>query len=135
MQQADAYKIALIDWLLAYGRSEGMGHTTRMALETLAQRGVDYTASETPQFQQTVTDTGDSDCHATFARAFSATIHPIGSTDHTDRYEFHIPEDDMQEMILGTVIRMVVTTAALGDTAWRQRLDNPLAKPVHPLPA
>lgn len=116
-----AFKKAAIDWLLSVGTSEGMGHSTSSALAMFAVRGVDYQASEMPDFRSVAIEPGDTDNSAVFATAVAAEIVPVNREDWRDSYTFHIDDDSYQRLLLGHVIRGVVSA---GEHDWKSRVDE-----------
>jgi hypothetical protein len=127
MSDNPEYKKAVIDWLLSVGES---ATSTYYDLAHLAVHGVNYEASDMPDMGTAMVDPGDSDTEAKFANVFTARIYANDEdpNDFRSGTEFYIAEDAMNRLVLGFVIKAVVTSASDGDSAWKSHLDTPAGR-------
>ena len=132
MTNTPEFKKAAIDWLLTVGHCEGRT-STGSALAALSVSGVDYDASEMPDFTRITTDPGDSFNEATYGEAFAARIYPNNSADRGkqswarhDDFQFFVGDDDLKRIFLSQIIMGVLTAGDHGDVAWKARA-NPRA--------
>lgn len=116
-----AFKKAAIDWLLSVGQVSGSRWDTQQALKTLAEKGVDYERSSEPTFDHIGIDPGDSFTDATYAEAVAARIMPVGGDEWRDDLHFFVDPSDWNALVLGAIIRGVVTAGSGGESAWRNR--------------
>lgn len=117
-----AYKKAAIDWLLSVGQCESMTESTGLVLAQFKVRGVDYERSEMPRFGSAMVEPGDSFTEATYADAVSASIMPIGGREWRDEHTFVIPPEDWKHLMLGAIIRGIVTANSEGaEGKWQAR--------------
>lgn len=119
---ATAFKKAGIDWLLSVGQTSGGTWETNRALITMAEFGVDYEQSDQVNFSHIAVEPGDSFTDATYAEAVSARIVPKGGDKWRDSITFFISPDDWNNLVLGAIIRGVVTAGSDTEQAWRDRL-------------
>lgn len=122
------YKKAAIDWLLAHGICDSMTTSTCRALFDLADRGVDYEASEMPDFRHVAIKPGDTINDPVYADALSATITPVGSTDFRDTYDFVVSPDQWNSIVFSFILRGVLAAAEAGDTDWKARYPEQRAR-------
>lgn len=132
-EQSPEFKRAAIDWVLAHGQSESMHHSTREALTDLAVRGVDYEASEVPDFRRVAVEPGDSFTEATYAEAFSCEVYPVdpeqaGNQFRYDGYTFYVGDEDMKRIFLHQMIVGVLAAADSGDAEWKARVERLTAR-------
>jgi hypothetical protein len=120
-----AYKTAAINWLLTVAEIDDPWKQTSDVLIDLAERGIDYEASTMPDFSTVTIDHGDTDTAATFGRGFAATIVPLNARregpGRVESYGFALGEAEMMTILLGHVIKMVVSAAVTGDQGWKDR--------------
>lgn len=117
-----AFKKAGIDWLLSVGEVCGGRWETHQALTILADQGVDYEQSDQVDFSAVAVEPGDSFTDATYAEAVSARIVPNGSSRWDGSIEFFVSPSDWNNLVLGAIIRGVVTAGTGGESAWRARI-------------
>lgn len=123
MLNTPEFKRAAIDWLLTNGTCESMTTSTALSLASLSVRGVDYEASEMPDFRTVALNAGDTFTGATYGEAFAATIYPVGhdKDNWNDQYEFWVGKDDLMQVLLSNMITGVITASETGDTGWKAR--------------
>lgn len=118
---SQAFKKASIDWLLSVGQTSGRSWNTRQALVLLAEKGVDYGRSTEPTFDRIPVAEGDSFTDATYAEAVNAQIMPVGGDDWNDDITFFVSPKDWNSLVLGAIIRGVVTAGSHDEQQWRTR--------------
>lgn len=126
MLNTPEFKKAAIDWLLTNGECESMTESTGLVLASLAVRGVDYEASEMPDFSTVAIDPGDTDAAAVYGEAFAAKIYPVGADPKNWRegHEFWVGKDDLMKVLLSNMIMGVIGAFETGDTEWKARANQ-----------
>lgn len=133
MLNTPEFKKAAIDWLLTNGQCESMSQSTRLALADLSVNGVDYEASDMPDFTTVAIDAGDTFNKATYGEAFATTVYPLGYDKNTyrDGYEFWVGKDDLMKIFLSNMIMGVIAAAETGDTEWKARANEREVERLH----
>lgn len=127
MENSAEFKKAAIDWLLTNGTCDSMDTSTGTALADLTVRGVDYEASETPDFRSVAIEPGDSFHEATWGEAFACTVYPLGydKTNWREGYTFWVGDQDIKRIFLGQMITGLIAAAETGDSGWKARAHQP----------
>jgi hypothetical protein len=123
MKNPQAFKVAALNWLLTHGRCESMTTSTALALADLTVRGVDYEASDLPDFRTVTLDSGDSFTDATYGQAFAATVYPLDRDKDNWRegYEFWVGDEDIKRLLVSTMILGVLAADEDGTEPWQAR--------------
>lgn len=130
MLNPDAFKKAAIDWLLTNGECNSMTDSTALALADLSVNGIDYEATEAPDFDNVAIKPGDTFHEATWGEAFTTTVYPLKpdapkeSWQRYDGHTFFMGHDDLMKVLLSNMIKGLIEAAEVGDTAWKARANQ-----------
>lgn len=122
MQMTPEQKQAATHWLLAEGECEHWNLSTSSAFAVLLRRGINFETSEAPQFGRITVNTGQYD--ECTVETVHARIEVLNPDQMYDSFEFYIPADRWQEMVMQAVIAGSLAAGSGTPEQWQARVNE-----------